>query len=79
MMIHWLLWPISASIAAISVLLSAFEHLSALLFELASDLYGVTPRASFPTERCAVLILGAHEGAHPITPLQFEKHIDACP
>jgi hypothetical protein len=42
------------------------EHVSAVLFELASDLYGVPPRASFPTENCAVLILGAHEGA-PIT------------
>ncbi len=59
-------WPISAFIAAISVLHSALEHISAVLFELASDLYGVPPRASFPTEKCAVLILGAHEGA-PIT------------
>lgn len=75
MMINWLLfcllhlsfwaiqWPISAFIAAISVLLSAFERASAVLFEMASDLYGVPPRASFPTENCAVLILGAHEGA----------------
>jgi hypothetical protein len=75
MMINWLLfwflhtsfwaiqWPISAFITAISVLLSVFEHISQLLFELASDFYGVPPRASFPTEKCAVLILGAHEGA----------------
>lgn len=60
---HWL---ISAFIAAISVLLSSFEHFSAVLFELASEFYGVPPRASFPTEKCAILILGAHEGA-PIT------------
>jgi hypothetical protein len=85
MMINWLLfclldlsfwaiqWPISAFIAAISVLLSAFEHISALLFEFASDLYGVPPRASFPTEKCAVLILGAHEGA-PITLYNGIKH-----
>lgn len=85
MMINWLLfcllhisfwaiqWPISAFIAAISVLLSAFEHVSALLFDLASDFYRVPPRASFPTEKCAVLILGAHEGA-PITPCNGIKH-----
>ena len=70
-MINWLLFclvrlsfeTISAFITAISVLLSTFEHVSALLFELASDLYGAPPRASFPKEKCAVLILGAHEGA----------------
>ena len=80
-MINWLLFvsfwavqlSISALIAAISVLLSAFEHFSALLFELASDWYGVPPRASFPTEKCAVLILGAHEGA-PITLCTRIKH-----
>ena len=85
MMINWLLfcllhisfwaiqWPISAFIAAISVLLSAFEDISTLLFEFASDFYGVPPRASFPTEKCAVLILGAHEGA-AITPYNRIKH-----
>src|ERR1700730_9235222 len=53
----------SAGLAAISVLLSAFEDISSILFEFASDLYGVPPRASFPTEKCAILILGAQEGA----------------
>lgn len=82
MMINWLLfclldisfraiqWPISVFIAAISVLLSAFEHVSAVLFELASDFSGVPPRASFPPEKCAVLILGANEGAL-ITPWKW--------
>ena len=85
MVINWLLfcllhitfwaieWPISAFIAAISVLLSALEHITAILFELTSDFYGVPPRASFPTEKCAVLILGAHEGA-PITRYNRIKH-----
>jgi len=66
-------WSISALIPAISVLLSSLERISQVLFELASDLYGVPPRASFPTEKCAILILGAHEGA-PITPLTGIKH-----
>jgi hypothetical protein len=65
-LLHITFWAIhssiSAFIAAISVLLSVFEHVSALLFELVSDFYGVPPRASFPTEKCAILILGAHEG-----------------
>ena len=76
-MINWLLfclvdvcfWTISAFIAAISVLVSVFEHISAVLFEVGSDFYGAAPRASFPTEKSAVLILGAHEGA-PITRLR---------
>lgn len=67
-LLHITFWAthrsISAFIAAISVLLSSFERISAILFELASDFYGVAPRATFPTEKCAVLILGAHEGAH---------------
>jgi len=79
MMINWLhfcllhisfwavQWSISAFIAVISVLLSVFEHVSALLFEFASDFYGVPPRASFPKEKRAILILGAHEGT-PVTP-----------
>ena len=57
---HWL---ISVFIAAISVLLSSFEYFLTVLFDLASDFYGTPPRASFPTENCAILILGAHEGA----------------
>lgn len=56
---------ISALLAAISVLLSSFELISSILFELSSDLYGVPPRPSFPTEKCAILILGAQEGASP--------------
>jgi len=71
MVIHYLLYitfsvvqlSISALLAAISVLLSSFEDISSILFELASDFYGVPPRASFPTEKCAILILGAQEGA----------------
>ena len=58
---------ISTLLAAISVLLSTFEDISSLLFELASDFYGVPPRSSFPTEKCAILILGAQEGAS-VTP-----------
>lgn len=54
---------LSALLAAISVLLSFFEDISSILFELVSDFYGVPPRPSFPTEKCAILILGAHEGA----------------
>ena len=65
---------ISAFIAAISVLLSVLEHFSALLFELASDLYGVSPRASFPTEKSAILILGAHEGP-PIQSLSLPREL----
>jgi len=75
MVIHYLLYitfsvvqlSISALLAAISVLLSSFEDISSILFELASDFYGVPPRASFPTEKCAILILGAQEGAS-VTP-----------
>ena len=75
MMIHYLLHlafsavhlSISALVPAISVLLSTFQHISSLLFELASDFYGVPPRSSFPTEKCAILILGAQEGAS-VTP-----------
>ena len=71
MVIHYLLYitfevvllSISTLLAAISVLLSSFEDISSILFELASDFYGVPPRASFPTEKCAILILGAQEGA----------------
>ncbi|KAI0281435.1 hypothetical protein BGY98DRAFT_958971 [Russula aff. rugulosa BPL654] len=66
-------WPITAFIAAISVLFSAFEQISAVLFEIASDLYGVPPRASFPTEKCAVLILGAHEGVGRNAALWFSE------
>jgi hypothetical protein len=58
---------ISVLFAAISVLLSTFQHTSSLLFELVSDFYGVPPRSSFPTEKCAILILGAQEGAS-VTP-----------
>ena len=58
---------ITVLLAAISVLLSTFEDISSLLFELASDFYGVPPRSSFPTEKCAILILGAQEGAS-VTP-----------
>jgi hypothetical protein len=75
MMINYLLYiaflavhlSISALLAAISVLLSTFEDISSLLFELASDFYGVPPCSSFPTEKCAILILGAQEGAS-VTP-----------
>jgi hypothetical protein len=75
MMINYLLYitfsvvhlSISVFLAAISVLLSSFEDISSILFELASDFYGVTPRASFPTEKCAIVILGAQEGAS-VTP-----------
>jgi hypothetical protein len=70
MMINYLLYitfsvvhlSIAVPLAAISVLLSTFEDISSILFELASDFYGVPPRASFPTEKCAILILGAQEG-----------------
>ena len=79
MVIHYLLYitfevvllSISTLLAAISVLLSSFEDISSILFELASDFYGVPPRASFPTEKCAILILGAQEGAS-LTP--FHHH-----
>src|SRR5882757_7600549 len=54
---------ISTFLTAISALHSYFERISSILFELASDFYGVPPRASFPTEKCAILILGAQEGA----------------
>jgi hypothetical protein len=75
MMINYLLYitfsvvhlSISVFLAAISVLLSYFEDISSILFELVSDFYGVTPRASFPTEKCAIVILGAQEGAS-VTP-----------
>ncbi|KAI0302068.1 hypothetical protein BC826DRAFT_966114 [Russula brevipes] len=63
----------SACLAAISVLLSAFEDISSILFELASDLYGVPPRASFPTEKCAILILGAQEGVGRNAALSFSQ------
>ncbi|KAH9997245.1 hypothetical protein BJV77DRAFT_984134 [Russula vinacea] len=76
-LLHITFWAIhssiSAFIAAISVLLSVFEHVSALLFELVSDFYGVPPRASFPTEKCAILILGAHEGVGRNAALSFSE------
>ena len=58
---------ISTLLAGITALLSLFEDISSALFELASDSSGVPPRSSFPTEKCAVLILGAQEGTS-ITP-----------
>jgi hypothetical protein len=58
---------ISILLAGITTLLSLFEDFSSALFELASDSSGVPPRSSFPTEKCAVLILGAQEGT-PINP-----------
>jgi hypothetical protein len=83
MVIHYLLYitfevvllSISTLLAAISVLLSSFEDISSILFELASDFYGVPPRASFPTEKCAILILGAQEGASltPSTAITYPR------
>jgi hypothetical protein len=83
MAIHYLLYitfevvllSISTLLAAISVLLSSFEDISSILFELASDFYGVPPRASFPTEKCAILILGAQEGASliPSTAITYPR------
>lgn len=55
-------FTISTLLAGITTLLSLFEDFSSALFELASDSTGVPPRSSFPTEECAVLILGAQEG-----------------
>jgi len=86
MVIHRLLYitfsvvhlSISALLAAISVLLSSLEDISSILFELSSDFYGVPPRPSFPTEKCAILILGAQEGAS-VTPSTFQLHIHAYP
>ena len=69
---------ISTLLAGITVLLSLFEDLSSVLFELASDSSGVPPRSSFPTEKCAVLILGAQEGTS-ITPLRLNQIIDVYP
>lgn len=67
---------ISAFFAGISVLLSSFEDISSRLFERASDFSGVPPRASFPTEKCAILILGAQEGASFTPPIKL--NFDAC-
>lgn len=64
-------------LAALTALLSLFEDVSSDLFELASDSSGVPPRDSFPTEKCAVLILGAQEGTS-ITPL-IGSNIDVHP
>jgi hypothetical protein len=66
----------SALLAAISVFISFFEDISSILFELASDFYGVPTRPSFPTEKCAILILGAQEGAS-LTLLALQSHIHA--
>ena len=68
---------ISTLLAGITVLLSLFEDISSVLFELASDSSGVPPRSSFPTEKCAVLILGAQEGTS-ITPLRLNQIISTC-
>ncbi|KAI0006063.1 hypothetical protein BJV74DRAFT_801921 [Russula compacta] len=85
MMIHYLVFSvlhiafsvvelsISALLAAISVLLASFEDASSILFELVSDLYGIRPRASFPTEKCAILILGAQEGVGRNAALSFSE------
>jgi len=64
---------ISAFLTAISVLHSYFELISSILFELASDFYGLPPRASFPTEKCAILILGAQEGVGRNAALSFSE------
>jgi hypothetical protein len=64
-------------VAGITALLSLFDDISSVLFELASDSSGVPPRSSFPTEKCAVLILGAQEGTS-ITP-SIESNIDVHP
>jgi hypothetical protein len=66
---------ISTLLAGITALLSLFEDISSALFELASDSSGVPPRSSFPTEKCAVLILGAQEGIS-ITLFTIESNID---
>ncbi|KAI9466243.1 hypothetical protein BJY52DRAFT_1220327 [Lactarius psammicola] len=60
-------------LAGITALLSLFEDISSVLFELASDSSGVPPRSSFPTEKCAVLILGAQEGVGRNAALQFSE------
>jgi hypothetical protein len=67
---------ISTLLAGITTLLSLFEDFSSALFELASDSSGVPPRSSFPTEKCAVLILGAQEGT-PIIPFRLNQ-ISTC-
>lgn len=64
---------ISTLLAGITTLLSLFEDFSSALFELASDSSGVPPRSSFPTEKCAVLILGAQEGVGRNAALQFSE------
>ncbi|KAH9005187.1 hypothetical protein EDB86DRAFT_2882124 [Lactarius hatsudake] len=60
-------------LAGITALLSLFEDISSVLFELASDSSGVPPRSSFPTEKCAVLILGAQEGVGRNAALHFSE------
>jgi len=60
-------------LAGITALLSLFQDISSVLFELASDSSGVPPRSSFPTEKCAVLILGAQEGVGRNAALQFSE------
>ncbi|KAI9446425.1 hypothetical protein H4582DRAFT_560210 [Lactarius indigo] len=60
-------------LAGITALLSLFEDITSVLFELASDSSGVPPRSSFPTEKCAVLILGAQEGVGRNAALQFSE------
>jgi len=64
---------ISTLLTSITALLSLFEDISSVLFELASDSSGVPPRSSFPTEKCAVLILGAQEGVGRNAALQFSE------
>ncbi|KAH9981263.1 hypothetical protein BGW80DRAFT_322020 [Lactifluus volemus] len=64
---------ISALLPHISVLLSLLEHISSILFERLSDFSAVPPRASFPTEKCAILIIGAQEGVGRNAALRFSE------
>jgi hypothetical protein len=61
----------SAVLAGASHLLSSFDDISSILFETLSDFSRLPPRASFPTEKCAILILGAQEGAFFTPPINF--------
>ncbi|SRR6266404_1823990 len=64
-------------LTGIITILSLFEDISSFVFELASESSGVPPRSSFPTEKSAVLILGAQEGTS-ITH-SIESDINVCP
>ncbi|KAI0306543.1 hypothetical protein B0F90DRAFT_1690754 [Multifurca ochricompacta] len=64
---------ISFFLAVISALLSVFQDISSIFFELASDSSGLPPRSSLPTEKCAILILGAQEGVGRNAALRFSE------